>query len=220
MRFKPIDFTPEDGVNNTVYALTEEWKADEALWTERKSGTNWDNPGGSSEEFDMWYDPGGGDWDTSSAVIEQQDGDWETYDVKDIVTSMVNGSIENYGFILRPGSEMGEFTEGMNYHSSEASESSDRPKLILEVEGTAISDNPFKQNSGMQMSVLSQSIQLEFTKMDSYKIAIHTAQGRVVYSGVFAGKEARIGTNGISSGVYFLSVKSSVGSISNRILIK
>lgn len=111
----------------SLYYMIADWDLD-VTWRNRKDGVAWQNRGG--------------DYHTAEplSVIKTVDysGAWDEYDVTTFIKAVVNGTMENLGFLITveydPGSV--DYNNFRKYASSEYSEQSLRPKLTLYSKGT------------------------------------------------------------------------------------
>ena len=99
-----------------VHRITQDWTESGATWIERRSGDNWDTPGGD-------YDA------TQAAAFGAVGTGWRSVDITSLAQGWFDGSYPNYGLILAPepapSNDVNEFT------SSDDGDASLHPKLTI-----------------------------------------------------------------------------------------
>src|SRR3989344_410471 len=117
-----------------IYRLTSSWNETTVNWTSFNSSNSWATAGGDySEEIDY-------------AVFSNTSGYFYNFTITSLVRGWVNGSYENLGLIfISNDSQAGNFTD---FASSDAEESSQRPKIIIDYTSNAVPTiNNLSQNS-------------------------------------------------------------------------
>lgn len=111
------------GVDVGVYRITAPWLEDQATWNIASTGNPWSSAGGD-------YQSGAVTVVNPGSVT---DGSLVVFDVTSLVQSWVDGSVSNYGFLLKLTDEAASAPDrGLPSHSSGASTSGYRPALVVD----------------------------------------------------------------------------------------
>ncbi len=193
-----------------VFRITKAWS---------ENGTNWKNP---------WSKPGG-DFDTSviGDFYEYPDNNniWFDWDVSDFVFDMVNGKVENHGFILLVTGGWGlqfSLNQENYFHSGEYAVPNLRPKLTVTYsDNTATQENVSKRDKGFYMRQSGNSLQMHIPGTGGSSITIIDSEGRTISRAVVNRGDSNTTLNlgGFSSGVYFVSVVTSNGVMTKKIYV-
>lgn len=210
----------EDGAVNMLYPALKAWEVPSANWLEWKSGSPWENKGGPAEDY-MNIPAGGGDFDSSKVMMEIDDGDqfWETYDVSQVLPGMI--SVVNNGFVLEYGLWDAAFAKGRDYHSNRASNVDDRPKLVVEVVGTAVIPHSVEMNKMVSVQALGHSISLKVDKAGLFKADLYDSHGRNIITKSVSGYDL-VNFDGVelASGVYLLQVSGTGFKMSKSVVLE
>ena len=110
---------------------------------------------------------------------------WFDFDVTEATANLVTNPSENFGFMIFIDFELNSTTNGhvSKIHSSESSEESLQPKIVVEYTGTPVTtDNVLVKPQ--QMAVLynqSGKLQVSTVTDGNYAIMFHTGNGRLLY---------------------------------------
>lgn len=148
-----------DNDEKSVYKILESWEENSVAWN--------DQPKFSSVALDK-------NSNTSIAI-------WEDYNVTSGIKEIVEGEIDNYGFILKfPWED--DFT-GARIRSSEAAEQSERPRLtVIYNLDTDIGYTIPAQNNQILIKKTAKSFFLSIPLPGTHTVTMSDVKGRVVTS--------------------------------------
>lgn len=147
-----------------VYKVTKKW--DEAT-------ANWKNP----------WAVEGGDFDESNPLSSssQKDttvGEWERFDVTEVVQQHVQNPATNFGFLIKFDDND---RRGIMVYSAQNEKTDMRPKLVINGDNTkTVSTKDVSINSGFNLSVRGSSVWLHVPAgIEAGKVTLYTVDGRV-----------------------------------------
>lgn len=212
--------TEEDGLENNVYSVTKMWEPSKASWKEWKPGSSWEKGDEETEDF-MSIPAGGGDFDSATVVKESKDSDayWESFDVTTMLKKMISGT--NNGFLFDYGM-YDPTAAGRDYHSSQAGNQDDRPKLVVEFEETGIVSPKSIQNAGIvQLSSLGKNITVTVGRTGNYNAELCDLQGKVFSSVELQGSRSQqIGDESLAVGIYVIRITGDNLVYAQKIVVK
>jgi hypothetical protein len=147
-----------------VYLITESWSSSTATW-ENLATSIGQNP---------------------VATINYTKGTtgWFDFDVTDATGDLVANPSDNYGFMILIDFELNSYTNGhiSKIHSSESSEESLQPKMVIEYTATPIiTNNATMNNSTMPITYNKSGNLFVSVRMDGkYSLMFHTGNGRLI----------------------------------------
>lgn len=189
-----------------VYRITKKWD---------ENNTNWKSP---------WSKPGG-DFDSSVVgdLYEYMDYNniWFDWNVDDFVFDMVNGKVENHGFILLVKGGWGlqfSLNQENYFHSNEHAASNLRPKLTVTYsENTAIqSTNLLSENFHIRQN--GNGLWVNYSVTDNSTISIIGPKGRIISRSIInkSNSDNTFIIDLFSSGVYFVSIETPNGVLTKK----
>jgi len=207
---------------NKIYPVTKDWIVGEATWANWKDGSAWDAQEYLDETDFMTIPTGGGDFDSSKVVYETEDQDslWESFDVTELVNSMKSSDRSN-GFLFDFGA--GDMTAmGRDYHSSEAANQDDRPKLVVEYEPVSIAAQGMKTKSSMvSTSVTSSALSVVVNQAGEYRLNLVDLRGKVISSNMIDGKRSHsLETSTLGAGMYVLAIEGNGIAVTETVVVK
>lgn len=194
-----------------VFRITKAWS---------ENGTDWKSP---------WLKPGG-DFDTTVIgdfyAYMDNNNIWFDWDVDDFVFDMVNGRVENHGFILLVTGGYGlqfSLNQENYFHSSEYSVPNLRPKLTVTYsDNTAVQENVSVLYERFFIRQSGKSLQLYIPGTGRSSVTIIDSEGRTIRRTVVNRGDSNntLDLGGFSSGVYFVSVVTGNGIMTKKIYIQ
>ncbi len=188
------------GWNCSLFVATRAWNKDEITWNRAQVGVSW------ADSFPGHLVPfvhGGGDYNSSlvSTAVLPADSSWITIDVTSAISSFIQNPDQNFGFVLKDKDTQ----KGYFYTSSKYSDPTQRPKLTLSYETSAIIPVENSSIKGMKIEAVSGAVKMTFPHSGQYSAKLHDAKGRLVVSVSGRGETAQL--SGISDhcGMLFLT---------------
>lgn len=173
----------DDRGKKRLYRMTKEWDESSATWASLSGGVStWGN-----NQIDL-------NFNTKKNV-------WEDYDVTATIQNFINGEEENYGFCM--GYRLDDF--GCYYFSSEYSDISKRPKLVIEYSPTNIKTTVSEKLDQISFLNLDSEIMFEIPGK-GFAAEIVDVRGAVAKSFVSGDDSFSILKRDFASGIYFLKV--------------
>jgi hypothetical protein len=191
---------PDNGEKTHCYRITKDWKVDEATWLEAKSGEKW-NP-----QSDNYMDQGGAYTEEDAAETGYApDGEWEEYDVTEIVKYFIDNPDKNIGFLIISDEEYNN-TQRLYASSDFTDDTSQRPKLKI-VHNTPIAYVPQKvYKDKIALTVTNAAINL-FIPYTGHRVTICDAKGQTILSfNEIRNNRYELPLTGFSNGVHFLNI--------------
>lgn len=140
---------------------------------------------------------------------------WFDFDATDATANLVANPSENFGFMILIDFELTSNTNGhiSKIHSSESSEESLQPKIVVEYTATpVITDNIPVKPQQMAVNYRSGKLQVSTVTEGNYTILFHTGNGRLIYK--MGERYLKAGTHTIAcdknhfvKGVLFITVQ-------------
>lgn len=213
-----------DAASCSLHTLSKNFDVNEVTWDFAKSGLPWEKDEETSligQNGEVIY--GGGEYDPSLVVgnpgATSLGGAWESYDVTSIVKDILSGNADNNGFVLKTFYNNSILKE---YHSTEAENAEDRPKLELKFKSTGISFGKSRLLSNVvKMSQSNNVVSLLFNKNGNYNISVVNLSGRSVKNvSVSNGKALDLNTESFAKGVYLINVSADDVNLTRNFIIK
>lgn len=222
----PGQLVPDNRI--LLYPVTRKWNEKEVTYlSEKTEGESW------GYSFVGWHNTEltvGTAFDTSIRVLSSSHmlaDSWVEFDVTEILKAQVENGKEYYGFVIaegfvKEGDDISaqdyeykdydmekSYNNLRTYYSSEAEEVDNRPRLTIDYE-TAIVNTAIAQQSGMQIQVSLDAIELHNFGSGTAFVRIYTPQGKEVLSpgALSPQKGMKFRTDVLAKGVYFLKVSS------------
>lgn len=186
----------------TLKTITSDWNNAECSWFNAKAGTPWTVPGG--------------DFTSEGAVVTKagESGGIEVHDVTALVNVIISGTKPNYGFILEPGTST-DLTIQMQdhiYFSSEYSEVSKRPELVLKIGGIGIrSKHLVKRGPGVQLARNRAGMLTLINPNGKFTATLVNLRGQVLKKTLSQKGSILLDVNDVGNGVLILHISSNNG---------
>lgn len=191
--------------NFNVYPLTNGWDESTSTWSHRDETNEWNEPGG---EYDNSIS-------TSGSLSPDNLGEINI-DVTEHVKAMLNGSIENHGFLIICTDEMYKQLE-YNFASSENSDASIRPKLVIDYSETPISDiKDILTKSSLNILNTGNHILIDAANTQKTELSIFTLNGKHILTLISNNGSFKIDKNNFISGLYLFNLNNQSSSIRGK----
>lgn len=184
-----------------IHLITTDWSESSANWT-----TPWTNEGGDydANKIETYYYPG------------NYNG-WIEYTVTDAVQEMVEGTLDNYGFIIMDTKSNNNTSSNQDQesylHSKEASNQL-HPELVVDYDVSSAITVKSNYNSILLKDITSTGNTITFTSATKQEISLylHSATGRLILNRrnirIDVGKNAIILPKALSKGIFILTLYS------------
>lgn len=193
------------GSTAKVYYPKADWKEDEADWFESSTGNKWNKEGGDIglKALATFEIPN----NAANSFIE--------FDLTETVADYISGEKENRGFII-----LLDDIDNLYIESSEAEDESLRPKLTIDLEGTAVVQNTAPTGAVFNTSVTEKEIRISGLSGNDASLSLFSLTGKKLYSKSVSASHAALSTEGIAKGAYLLQVISEASVTSQLVRVR
>ncbi|MGM0461525.1 MAG: DNRLRE domain-containing protein [Fibrobacterota bacterium] len=192
----------DDTEKNTLHTITSPWNPTEVTWE-----SPWQSVGG-----DYTQEPSG-----ESFLVGMEE--WESYDITQTVQDMVNGSVDNNGFMLTTfvGNSVLRQYEGAHSDMEDK-----RPRLVVTYDDVIsvrqrAADHPARISMDENVLQVSGRDNTRLTGVRIYNSAGQLSSGTTMASGI---AQQSIDLSTLSPGVYIANIQTSRGSMRQSFIIR